>query len=186
MRYNVAGYLVNTPDGPAGEPGIGYNYILTASGVYLQAENDLLSVCIPIALARVKVRGLADLVTRVELKHGPVPLDLWTTAVQLGWGHQPNEIYLAVVWCPDGAYRLFWPRQQGARTNVAYHREPSTVVDIHTHPGGHAFFSSVDDTDERGLGIFAVIGYPNGVHEARLRVGAYGYYYPLDLEAIFR
>ena len=64
----VAGYLVNRPDGLVGEPGLAYDYILAANGLFVRAEKlgpggaPLLRATVQVAEAQ--VRGLAPLAPR--------------------------------------------------------------------------------------------------------------------------
>ncbi|MBI4284525.1 MAG: Mov34/MPN/PAD-1 family protein, partial [Chloroflexi bacterium] len=63
---------------------------------------------------------------------------------------------------------------------------PNTVVDIHSHAGMSAFFSSTDNRDEQGLRLYMVVGRLDTLApEREMRVGVYGYFSPVDLGDIF-
>lgn len=70
--------------------------------------------------------------------------------------------------------------------HVNYCRLPNTVVDIHSHGGMDARFSSVDDTDEKSLQLYMVVGHVDTlIPEEAIRVGVYGYYAPIDVSGVF-
>ena len=110
------GYLHNTVQGLEGAPGIGYDYILAANGLFLRASNPLLSATIQVAPA--EVRGLVPLTERLELTHGRIPFNLIQTALRLladaGASH---EVYMGIVW-ENGAYQRVIPEQTGAPAAV--------------------------------------------------------------------
>ena len=179
---NPVGYLHNTVDGLKGEPGIGYNYILAANGLFLRASNPLLSATIQVASA--EVRGLVPLTESLTLAHGRIPFSLLETVLTFltGGGH---ELYLGVVW-QDGAYRKVIPEQTGQTASVKYQRPRSVLLDVHTHGNMAAFFSSTDDRDEQGFQLYMVLGrLDQPVRQVALRLGVYGYFAPLDWGEVF-
>jgi PRTRC genetic system protein A len=179
---NPVGYLTNTPQGLKGEPGIGYNYLLAANGLFLRASNPLLSATIQVAPA--DVRGLAPLTEELTLAHGRIPFRLMepTLTFLTSWG---CELYLGVVW-KDGAYEKVIPVQTGSPASVQYERRPHTLLDVHTHGKMRAFFSGTDDRDERGFQLYMVVGRLDlPVKEVALRLGIYCYFAPLDWGEVF-
>jgi len=178
----AVGYLLNTDRGQEGEPGLFYDYILAGNGLFVRAKNSLLRATIRIAPT--EVRGLSPLGEGVVLPGGRIPwrlLDLALSALTATWS---KERYLAITW--DDGYRLKEPPQQSSGAGVRYHRLPATIVDIHSHGAMRAFFSSIDDRDEQGLGIYMVVGKLNTLEpEVLLRVGIYGYFSSLRVEDIF-
>ena len=79
------------------------------------------------------------------------------------------------------------PSQLQTAGSVTYETLPNTVLDIHSHVGGvPAHFSNIDDRDEQGLGLYAVVGdLRNLCPTIELRLGIYGYFMPLKKEDIF-
>jgi len=176
------GYLLNKKEGLEGEPGLFYNYILAGNGLFVRGENSLIRATIMIAPA--EVRGLVPMVESVVLPGGKVPRSLFDLALSVMLASPYRERYLAVVW--DDGYHLKEPRQQGDGSGIRYDRLPNTVVDIHSHGHMGAFFSSIDDRDEQGLGIYAVVGKLNTPQqEVLLRAGVYGHFSYLSLEEVF-
>ena len=185
MPTSPVGYLTNHKSGLEGEPGIGYDYILAANGLFIRASNPLLSATIQIAPA--EVRGLAPLTERLELTHGRIPFGLIQTALWLlsdaGASH---EVYMGVVW-ENGAYQRVFPEQTGSPASVQYQRARGVLLDIHTHGKMSAFFSGTDDHDEQGFQLYMVLGRLDHpvIHEVALRLGVFGYFAPLDWDEVF-
>ena len=178
-----AGYLVNTRHGTEGEPGLFYDYILAHNGLFLRAENSLLAVTIVIAEAC--VRGLDNVKETIELKKGKIPYSLYELAISsLFASGTHREHYVAITW--DGGYHLQTPTQEGGMGSVQYEPLPNTILEFHSHGTMSAFFSRTDDQDEQGLGIYGVVGELNLLAPViKMRVGAYGYFAPVDLKEVF-
>lgn len=65
-------------------------------------------------------------------------------------------------------------------------QEKVLVMDIHSHGRFHAFFSSVDNHDEKGVRLYMVIGnLDRHKHTYALRAGMAGSFGTLDLSEIF-
>ena len=176
------GYLLNTREGLAGEPGLFYDYILAGNGLFVRAGNPLLEATVLVAEAR--VRGLLPLTEEVRLLKGRVPTALYDLALSVLAADPWQERYLAVTW--DGGYHLTVPPQEGGSAGVSYERLPGTVLDIHSHARMRAFFSWMDDRDEQGLGLYMVVGRLDTLWpEVDLRVGVYGYFAPARMEEVF-
>ena len=177
------GYLVNLPSGLSGAPGTFYDYILASNGLFIKAEGPLLKATINIA--PVEIRGLAPLEQKIELVHGKVSGWISQTALSIMRFHLEREVYLAVIW-EDGKYRLIKPPQEGEAGHVNYHTVPNTLVHLHSHPLMDAYFSGIDNKDEQGLGIYIVVGkLHEGVPEAMVRAGVYGYFELMDWGDVF-
>ena len=184
---NPVGYLTNTVQGLVGDPGIGYDYILAANGVFLRASNPLLTATIQIAPA--EVRGLAPLTESLELVNGRIPLELIQNTLTFDTlGHREfyeREFYMAVVW-QDGVYHEVIPGQHGSPASVEYQRPRHALLDLHTHGKMSAFFSGTDDRDEQGFQLYAVLGrLDQPVKEVALRLGVYGCFAPLAWDEVF-
>ncbi len=177
------GHLVNHPGGTVGAPGVGYDYVLAANGVYVQAQGPHLAARVLAAPCR--VRGLAPLEAGVTLRHGPIPLGL--LAAGLAWfGEDPDsERLFAVRWDGD-AYRLVVPPQAGTGVSLRYAPPAGVVAEVHSHGRARAFFSATDDADEQGLRVYGVAGrLGTALPELRLRVGVYGHFAPVALAQVF-
>lgn len=178
----TVGYLLNTREGLDGEPGLFYNFILAENGVFVRVRGPLLAATVLVGEAH--VRGLLPLEETVELPKGKIPRYFYDLAISTLAADHSHEHYLAVTW--DGQYHLNFPSQDGSSGGVTYERLPSTVLDIHSHGTMSAFFSSTDNGDEQGLGLYMVVGRLDMLWpEVELRVGVYGYFAPLQLDEVF-
>jgi len=182
---NPVGYLIKKKDGLYGDRGMFYDYILAESGVFIEAEGPLLAARVPVAHA--EVRGLAPLETKVVLRHGLIPQRIFDLAVNFFLTDTNHERYVAVTWS-DG-YHIHVPRQasdkehlvegadegHGSGGGVAFLNLDNVILDLHSHGKMRAFFSPADNTDEKGLRLYAVVGKLGDKPQIRLRVGVYGY-----------
>ena len=166
-----------------GEPGQAYNYVMAENGLWLEAENAQIRA--RLLLAPTEVRGLAPLAPELHLKHGRLPASLWTGICDLlGDVSQPDEEqFVTVVW-GDG-YHLVYPPQKATHASVRFAAIPNAVLELHTHPGMGAFFSSTDDADQQGFRLYGVLGVNAGHLAARLRLGVYGYVVDVPWSAVF-
>jgi len=176
------GYLMNTRQGPIGEAGLFYNYILAGNGIFVRARSPLLGATVQIADA--PVRGLLPFKERVELPMGSIPKYIYNLALSILFTDRCQERYLAVTW--EGEYRLKVPYQETSTCGVIYERLPSTVLDIHSHGTMRPFFSGTDDQDEQGLRLYMVVGRLDTLMpEIEMRIGVYGYFAPILLNEVF-
>jgi hypothetical protein len=176
------GYRYFTASGLVGEPGLYYDYIMAANGVFIRAENRFISatVCVGDAL----VRGLKPMRTLVTLKRGKIPWRIYHLAISTLMADPLREHYLAVVWTDE--YHLVHPEQIGTEVSCQYQRVPDTVMEFHSHALMPSFFSGIDTRDEQSLGIYAVVGRLDQlIPEVELRIGAYGYFNKLSLDEVF-
>ena len=184
-RQPIVDYLVARSRLPP-PSGLAYDYLLARDGLYLRAENEHLAVCIPIASA--EVRGLVPIEPFTSLKHGKLPLSLWERFVRLAHafaGHR-SEVLAVVTFTPDCSYELRVPPQRVSASRIVYEPLSGSVLELHSHHRLSATFSRTDDADEVGLRLYAVVGrLDQQVAETRLRVGAYGYFWPITFADVF-
>ncbi len=168
---------------------LAYQYVLAAAGVYLRAENGFFDVLLPIA--RCPIRGLAPLKPRFRLKVPRLPGRL--LAAVLADARRARR--------PDGSLNeaLYHFRHDGARVRVvkppqragagsvvgAESGAADVLLDLHSHGNMRAFWSATDDGDEQGFRAYGVIGRLDTRPEIRLRLGVYGYWFPLPVTALF-
>ena len=176
-------YLINSLTGLEGEPGVFYDYVLAADGLYLRAKNARLAATV--CIAHQDIRGLAPLKEEIQLLHGKIPVYFLNLALSILCIKPDIEQYLAVTW--QGNYSLNVPSQLQTDVSVTYETLPGTVLDIHSHVGGvPAHFSGIDNRDEQGLCLYAVVGdLRNLCPTIELRLGIYGYFMPLGKEDVF-
>ena len=176
------GYLFNTEASPVGERGIFYDYILAGNGVFVRAENYLVKATV--AVSEATIRGLRPLQESVELRHGRIPQYIYHLALSTLMVNPYREQLVAIVW--DGSYRLKLPTQENGECWIKYQTLPDTVLEFHSHGLMSAFFSTADNRDEQGLGIYAVAGRLDRlIPEVAMRVGVYGYFAPVKFSEVF-
>jgi PRTRC genetic system protein A len=177
------GYLINSSVGVEGEPGVFYDYILAAGGVYLRAKNAHLAAMV--CIAPCEIRGLAALKEDIQLLKGKIPLHLLNLALSVLIAKPDVEQYLAITW--ENGYSVKIPSQQATAVSVTYETIPNTVLEIHSHTGGvPAHFSPIDDQDEQGFCLYAVTGdLRNLFPTVELRLGICGYFLPLSQSEVF-
>ncbi|MFA5186765.1 MAG: Mov34/MPN/PAD-1 family protein [Patescibacteria group bacterium] len=179
----AAGYLINYPGRLSGEKGFFFDYILAAGGLYVRSETPLLRATIKIAEA--EVRGLAPIEEKIEMVHGKVPSRTGRLALSIFEASKYEEKYLAITWDKE-RYHIRQPEQSSTSCSIKYTPVPNTLVDMHSHGLMSAFFSSTDDRDDHGLGIYVVVGnLDERIPTAMLRVGVYGYFKIVNWEDVF-
>jgi len=176
-------YLINSLTGVEGEPGVFYDYIMAGDGLFLRAKNAHLTATV--CIAPQEIRGLAPLKEEIQLLHGKIPMYFLKLALSILCIKPDTEQYLAVTW--QGNYTLSVPSQLQTDVSVTYETLPGTVLDIHSHVGGvPAHFSGIDNRDEQGLCLYAVVGDLRHLCPTiELRLGIYGYFMPIGKEDIF-
>jgi PRTRC genetic system protein A len=165
-----------------------YDYILAGNGLFKRAESQHIKALIPVALTR--VAGLPDLeqVLQVSVHPGRIPerllhviLDDARRRARIG----QEQMYLLQM---DGArVRIVRPAQRASGVSISYQagEHNSVVCDLHSHHNMSAFFSGTDDCDEKGFRFYAVIGKVLTRPEIKLRLGVYGDFIYLPVEALF-
>ena len=177
----MVGYLTKYPDGLSGERGQYYTYTLASNGLFIETESPIISVRIPIA--ECDVRGLAPLEMKVTLTYGSIPQRFWDLALDTFLAEPDKESYVAIT--ADAGYHFYSPVQDKNGGSVTYEVGQKVVLDLHSHGKGGSFFSTTDNKDEAGLKLYGVVGKLNTTPVVKLRVGVYGYFYPLFWKDIF-
>lgn len=192
---NPVGYLVKHRDGLYGERGLYYDYVLSANGIFVEAEGPLIAARVPVAYA--DIRGLAPLEPVVVLRNGLIPQHHFDLALSAMLADKQSERYLAVVW--NDGYHLSVPEQaarkedlldgvndgHGSGGGVAYLNPDKVILDLHSHGTLSSFFSPEDNRDEQGLKLYGVVGKLDKTPQLLLRVGVYGYHYTISWNDIF-
>ena len=90
------------------------------------------------------------------------------------------------------AYELYYPKQKAGAASVVFERntameeEKVLVMDVHSHNRMDAFFSGIDDRDEKGTRLYLVIGKIDTKKPAWcFRAGIAGHYKYLNLKDVF-
>lgn len=177
------GYIINHRGGTKGSQGIGYDYVLGAEGLSVQARSDTLRARVPIA--RATVRGLARANRSVKLRNGPLPAELIEAGIAIMKADPHNECMFAIRFDGD-RYMLAIPEQVGSASSVVYRPPADAVAEFHSHCSMRAFFSATDDADEQAFRIYGVCGrLDKPVPELRMRIGIYGHFDQLSADEVF-
>ena len=168
------GYLISHRSGLAGVQGVGHDYVLGAGGVYVQSQSA--NIVARVLVAPGSVRGLAPVLEKLGLTHGPIPGYLFEVGLRWFQETPSTERFFAVRWDGD-AYRVAVPEQAGTASSLTYRPPAGVVAEFHSHGKGSAFFSATDDHDEQGFRIYGVVGRVDTPWpELNLRVGVYGHF----------
>ena len=209
------GYLVNYHDGLQGVRGTFYDYVVAENGVFIEAEGPLLAARVPVAPGQIRglapVKPAVVLRNGKVSKHFfDLALNTMLTTpdkeryVAVTWN---NGYHITVPNQAPDTKQLDEgiDADHGSAARVAYLRPDSVLLDIHTHPKMSAAFSHTDNRDEAGMKLYGVIGHcgtyqeitadmdhetvmgwlQNNCPAVRLRVGVYGYFYPIAWKDVF-
>jgi hypothetical protein len=156
---------------------------MAVGAVYLKARNRFLAATVCIAPG--EIRGLAPLNEDIQFLKGKIPLHLLNLALSVLIAKPDIEQYMAITW--ENSYSLKIPSQQATAVSVTYETLPNTVLEIHSHTGGvPAHFSPIDDRDEQGFGLYAVVaGLRDLCPTIEIRLGIYGYFLTLSQSEVF-
>jgi PRTRC genetic system protein A len=188
MFDNLVTYLVHKTDPLPPNDAQAYQYVLAANGLFLRAETRFWRACLP--LARRQVRGLQPLRPYFELKVSRLPVSLLCEVVsdarRQRRGDGLNEALYQFR--HDGRrIRVIRPAQRATPGSVQSEQacSPDTILELHSHGNMEAFWSATDDRDEQGACLYGVIGRLDSRPEMLLRLGIYGYRFPLPLSLLF-
>ena len=162
-----------------------YTYIMAGNGIFLQAKREGLHVLIPVSNS--KIAGLPMLTPFVRLS-SCVPKNLLFTALELSRQNFPNEM---LFWFNlNDRWSMDVPQQLMRRASVVPFdnldaRGTSALIDLHSHGSLSPFFSPIDDKDEQGFRIYAVIGELDRLPKLCVRVGVYGHYFDIPAATLF-
>lgn len=162
-----------------------YAYIMAGNGLFLYAKRPGLTALIPVS--ETDVRGLPVLSPFVELAQR-VPKHLLVRALLLSWRNLPNEL---LFWFNlDQQWKMEVPQQAtrcaGVRPlDLVDEKGTCALIDMHSHGTLPPFFSQIDDSDEQGFRIYAVIGHVDRAPSIKVRIGIYGYYFDVPASTVF-
>ena len=165
------------PHGLEGKQGPAFDYILAANGVFIQAENGLLTA--RIRIADVVVKGLAPVAEKIALTYGLLPAELLREGLAWTQLAPETERFFTIRQDDSGCgYRLDIPPQLGSASQVRYQTDGGpAVAEFHSHGRHSAYFSATDNADEQGCRIYGVIGRLDlPIPQLTMRLGIYGYF----------
>lgn len=141
---------------PPVRPGV--SWIWAANGVFKRGVDPHLDILIQVASSP-RVPGLAELEPHVRFRQADslIPGHLLDSILIHASCLRGIEQQYAII-CRDDRFELLIPPQGASAHRVRYELIPGTLIDIHSHHQMGAFFSEVDDRDDLGLSVSAVIG----------------------------
>ena len=165
---------------PPARPSRLYDYLLSAQGLVKRLETPYVSadqLLVPIETPLTGLRLAEYPLQPVRFKLPRIPGQLLRDA--LADARRNIELEFMYHFRFDAArseWRVTRPEQAQSRTHVGYSFDPTGIVlDLHSHNGMPAYFSGVDDRDELGGRLYAVMGHlDRGRPELILRLGFYG------------
>jgi PRTRC genetic system protein A len=186
--FKLVQHLIVQDDGKLPSvPDCLYAYIMAGNGVFIYAKRDDLEVLIPISTE--SIAALPPLEPFVNMPR--VPVVLMHYILQASKENLPNEILFwfnfdhdRQVWNLDAPLQICRP----ASVLPADKNDPlgiKALIDLHSHALMEPFFSRIDNKDEQGFRIFAVIGKVNERPLILVRVGVYGNYWNIPASTIF-
>jgi PRTRC genetic system protein A len=192
-------YHVATPTAPR-PTGSGVAWLWAQNGVFKRGANQVLELVVQVGTSDCAVPGLASLLPSIRWFAWPQRIPgVWLTpllqdaqqaAHTIGGIARPIEKQYFVLFNPADQRLVLRPAGRQLATAARVHYEVpvgvDVLVDIHSHHGMPAFFSSTDDADDTGLSVSVVIG---RIHSARpeimCRLNVYGHHQVIPALMIF-
>ena len=158
----------------------------------VRAERPGLSALIPSSAFYEPVRGLAKIFPDMEIA---APVDAWFLEMMLEQSRKnaPNEL---LFWLKPDARPQFKPwaliiPNQECKPASCKPVDPYNVnaqqalIEVHSHVGMGSFFSEMDDRDEAGFRVYAVLGQIFKRPTIAVRVGIYGHFWNIPAAWVF-
>lgn len=190
VRHHVA-----TPAAPLPAPTAGITWVVGANGVFKRGVNDQLDLLAAVELFGRPIPGLANLVAHVRWTAwsgrlaGSLLGPLLSNARQAMAGNailRPIEKQYFFV-ARDGLRVVAPLAQDGSPASLRYAMPTrgTVLLDLHSHHAMRAYFSAIDDADDTGLSVSAVIGNIYARPEIVVRVNVYGHRWPVPALTVF-
>lgn len=136
--------------------GSGHRYLSAADGLWLEVKRPWLHLVIPVAQQTDYAMPYGELTRKIEFTFGKVPEFLITQFLIDARQDFPNEFGACLIW-DDLEGRLKYRAMESIESNPDHltYRRPdldehqSIAIELHSHGGHPAFFSPVDDADDR-------------------------------------
>lgn len=189
MFQNIVNYHVHQQEPLPPSSALAYQYVFAARGLYLRAENHFFDVLLPIS--RCHIRGLVPLRSHFRLKAPRVPARLLIAVLsdaRRARCHKGGLKEVLYHFHHNGnRVRVLKPPQRTTASSIVAGEGNTTgvILDLHSHGNMGAFWSETDNEDEQGFRIYGVIGRLETKPEIRLRLGVYGYWFPIPVSLLF-
>lgn len=192
---NVVGYTDSLP--PIGQ-GVLFEYVFGGNGIFVRGAREGLQVIIPVLPALPGLlRGFGSLAPRVEMAYPRVPAALVSEMLRLSKEAraatgEPIEALFHLAWnTTSKGWALDVPPQTRTSGSVRALDDGSessyarSLIHAHSHHEMRAFFSGIDDKEQRGFRIYAVFGDIFTAPTLRVRAGMYDYFHEIPAGEIF-
>jgi len=192
---NLVGYRIAYPGTPL--PPIEaslYEYVMAGNGIFLRGARREFQA--QFCISPCTLRGLAYLEPSLQLKAPRVPREIVTEMLRRARAardakREPCEIVFHLELGETGVWQCHVPNQaQSPMRAKPSDDSPSSsyaraCIEVHSHVDMHARFSSLDDQDEQGFRVYAVLGCISTRAVMRVRVGMYGYRHDIPANWVF-
>jgi len=192
----LVGYLhAEGGDGLFRRLGSLYDYVLAGNGVFLRAQRPGLRV--QFRIAECEVRGLPELENIFEWDAPPVPVNTVEQMLRICRREAiaDREILFHITWDSPPGWTSTWALHVPEQNAGAAHCKPlddgpdsthaRALIECHSHHNMPPRFSSMDDDDEKGFRIYAVVGKVMKDAMISVRVGCHGYFWSIPAEWVF-
>lgn len=152
------------------------NYVMRGDGIWEVRLNQVGIFCVKRCDAKFPGFPKETNVPFYVPRHGRIPYSLLQEIVfffKKICDDSKDEVYMQIFWDPEEKqYYNYCPIQEVSGASVDYKRDPELesnhvlVLEIHSHNTMGAYFSSVDDNDEKGDRFYGVVGELNRVKPA--------------------
>ena|SRR6185503_13995165 len=189
-------YAEEVGDGVLRRLGSLYDYVLAGNGVFLRAQRPGLGV--QFQIAECEVRGLPALEDIFEWDAPPVPVGTVEQMLRIARREAivDREILFHITWDSPPGWTSTWALHVPEQDAGPAHCKPlddgpdsthaKALIECHSHHSMSAHFSSMDDEDEQGFRIYAVLGRVlNEQAKISVRVGCHGYFFVIPAESVF-
>lgn len=169
-----------------------YQYVVGRDGLYVRAERSGLRATIGCEGFIGEARGLTEVQTELEIVE-KVPAIFLVNMLDFARQALPYEILFYLKYEPIDlmkSWQLVIPNQVQNPGSV-HPVDPfnpnaqKALIEVHSHGRMDAFFSNLDNRDETGFRIYAVLGQIDDIPSIGVRVGIYGHFCPVRAETIF-
>jgi hypothetical protein len=171
-----------------------YEYVMAGNGIFIRGARREFQA--QFCITPCTIRGLANLEPSLQLNAPRVPREIVAEILHRARAArdakgQPCEIVFhleldeAMAWqchVPDQAQKPARAKPADDSPSSSYAR---ACIEVHSHVDMHARFSSLDDQDEVGFRVYAVLGCISTAPVIRVRVGMYGYRHNLPANWVF-
>jgi hypothetical protein len=161
-----------------------YEYILAGNGIFIRGTRREFQA--QFCIVPCEIRGLANLEASLQLNAPRVSREIVTEMLRRARAARdadgrPCEIVFHLELDAARVWHCLVPSQaQGPARAKPADDSPSSsyaraCIEVHSHVDMHARFSSLDDQDEVGFRVYAILGCVSTRAVMRVRVGIYGY-----------